>query len=138
MVEVIKFDFKTFNNVKDTSDYKNKIHDIRKKIDSKKDMLDWYDVDTCITENEVKRIKKVGKYIRNNADVLIVVGAGGAYLGSKAVIEMFKEYYTMLRGRLEYFAFDPFFIKDSDRETFNTLNEMNCFFGEDLNYQNQL
>ena len=49
---------------------------------------------------------------------------------------MFKEYYTMLRGRLEYFAFDPFFIKDSDRETFNTLNEMNCFFGEDLNYQN--
>ena len=90
---MIKFDFKTFNNVKDTSDYKNKIHDIRKKFDSKKDMLDWYDVDTCITENEVKRIKKVGKYIRNNADVLIVVGAGGAYLGSKAVIEMFKEYF---------------------------------------------
>ena len=90
---MIKFDFKTFNNVKDTSDYKNKIHDIRKTFDSKKDMLDWYDVDTCITENEVKRIKKVGKYIRNNADVLIVVGAGGAYLGSKAVIEMFKEYF---------------------------------------------
>lgn len=54
----------------------------------------------------------------------------------KKMIEMFKEYYTMLRGRLEYFAFDPFFIKDSDRETFNTLNEMNCFFGEDFNYQN--
>ena len=54
----------------------------------------------------------------------------------KKIVEMFKEYYTMLRGRLEYFAFDPFFIKDSDRETFNTLNEMNCFFGADLNYQN--
>ena len=52
------------------------------------------------------------------------------------MINMFKEYYTMLRGRLEYFALDPFFIKDSDRETFNTLDEMNTFFGENNTIEN--
>ena len=57
------------------------------------------------------------------------------YIGTK-MINMFKEYYTMLRGRLEYFALDPFFIKDSDRETFNTLDEMNTFFGENNTIEN--
>ena len=66
---------------------------------------------------EVRAVQEGYGYVNENAFTDVI----------KKIVEMFKEYYTMLRGRLEYFAFDPFFIKDSDRETFNTLNEMNCF-----------
>ena len=43
---------------------------------------------------ELKELIKVAKEIRNNADVLVVVGIGGSYLGAKAVIDMFSGYFS--------------------------------------------
>lgn len=103
---MIKFDFKTFNDVYDTNDYKEKIHDIRKKLDSKKDFLGWYDIDSCITEREISKIKKVSNYINNNAEVFIVIGVGSSYFGSKALIDMFTPYFKKDKLEIIYTGYN--------------------------------
>lgn len=51
------------------------------------DFLGWVTLPTDYDKEEFERIKKAADYIKNNADVLIVIGIGGSYLGARAVIE---------------------------------------------------
>ncbi len=54
------------------------------------DHLGWLDLPAEYDKEEFERIKGAADYIRNNADVLIVIGIGGSYLGARAVIEALK------------------------------------------------
>lgn len=54
------------------------------------DFLGWVDLPTNYDKEEFGRIKKAAEYIKKNADVLIVIGIGGSYLGARAVIEAIK------------------------------------------------
>ncbi|MBR2278502.1 MAG: glucose-6-phosphate isomerase [Eubacterium sp.] len=54
------------------------------------DKLGWVTLPTDYDKDEFERIKTAADYIRNNADVLIVIGIGGSYLGARAVIEAIK------------------------------------------------
>lgn len=54
------------------------------------DFLGWVTLPTDYDKDEFARIKKAAEYIKNNADVLIVIGIGGSYLGARAVIEAVK------------------------------------------------
>lgn len=54
------------------------------------DFLGWIDLPTNYDKEEFDRIKKSAEYIKNNADVLVVIGIGGSYLGARAVIEAVK------------------------------------------------
>ncbi|WP_455493498.1 glucose-6-phosphate isomerase [Eubacterium sp.] len=56
------------------------------------DFLGWIDLPTNYDKEEFDRIKKSAEYIKKNADVLIVIGIGGSYLGARAVIEAVKSY----------------------------------------------
>lgn len=56
------------------------------------DFLGWIDLPTNYDKDEFDRIKKSAEYIKKNADVLIVIGIGGSYLGARAVIEAVKSY----------------------------------------------
>ena len=96
---MLKFDFNTFMNVDGENDYNEKIHDIRKILEKKDEMLDWTSIDTTITPKEFDKIVNVSNYVRKNADVFLVIGIGGSYLGSKAVIDMFKNYFK--RDKIE-------------------------------------
>lgn len=49
--------------------------------------LGWIDLASKIDKEEVKRIHTVAKKIQDSSDVLIVIGIGGSYLGSRACIE---------------------------------------------------
>lgn len=49
------------------------------------DFLGW--VELKIDEEELKRVKSAAKKIRDNSDVLVVIGIGGSYLGARAVID---------------------------------------------------
>ena len=51
------------------------------------DFLGWLNLPNDYDKEEYARLKKVAEKIRNNADVLIVIGIGGSYLGAKACIE---------------------------------------------------
>lgn len=50
------------------------------------DFLGWRDLPAEDVESEVGRIKQLADLIRKKADVLVVIGIGGSYLGAKAVI----------------------------------------------------
>ncbi|MCM1433279.1 MAG: glucose-6-phosphate isomerase [Clostridiales bacterium] len=54
------------------------------------DFLGWVNLPTDYDKEEFDRIKKASEYIKDNADVLIVIGIGGSYLGARAVIEALK------------------------------------------------
>ncbi|MDD3971456.1 MAG: glucose-6-phosphate isomerase, partial [Clostridia bacterium] len=51
------------------------------------DYLGWLDLPNQITTDEIKDIKQTAEKIKNQSDVLIVIGIGGSYLGSRAAIE---------------------------------------------------
>ena len=54
------------------------------------DFLGWLTLPTDYDKEEFERIKKAADYIKNNCDILIVIGIGGSYLGARAVIEALK------------------------------------------------
>ena len=61
------------------------------------DFLGWIDLPTNYDKEEFDRIKKSAEYIKKSADVLIVIGIGGSYLGARAVVEAVKSYnYNLL------------------------------------------
>ena len=51
------------------------------------DFLGWVDLPVDYDKEEFDRIKKAAAKIREDSDVLIVVGIGGSYLGAKAAID---------------------------------------------------
>ncbi len=51
------------------------------------DFLGWVDLPENYDKDEFTRIKKAAEKIKNDSDVLIVIGIGGSYLGAKAAIE---------------------------------------------------
>lgn len=51
------------------------------------DFLGWLDLPTTYDKEEFSRIEKAAEKIKNDSDVLIVVGIGGSYLGARAAIQ---------------------------------------------------
>ena len=54
------------------------------------DFLGWVNLPLNYDKDEFARIKKAAEKIRNNSDVLIVIGIGGSYLGAKAAIDFLR------------------------------------------------
>jgi len=71
--------------------WKEKVSEGHKKIHQKtgegSDFLGWVDLPINYDKEEFARIKLAAEKIRNDSDILIVIGIGGSYLGSKAVVE---------------------------------------------------
>ena len=57
------------------------------------DFLGWLDLPVNYDKEEFARIKEAAKKIREDSDVLLVVGIGGSYLGARAVVEAVKGLY---------------------------------------------
>lgn len=78
-------------------DYQSKVselhHQILNKTGKGNDYLGWVDWPFEYDKEEFVRIKKAGEKIRQQADVLLVCGIGGSYLGSKAAVEMINGHY---------------------------------------------
>lgn len=54
------------------------------------DFLGWVDLPVNYDKEEFARIKKAADKIKNDSDILIVIGIGGSYLGARAAIEFLK------------------------------------------------
>lgn len=54
------------------------------------DFLGWLSLPGDYDREEAERIKKSAEWIKNNAQVLIVIGIGGSYLGARAAIELLR------------------------------------------------
>ena len=57
------------------------------------DFLGWVDLPENYDREEFARIKKAAEKIKNDTDVLVVIGIGGSYLGARAAIEFLKSHY---------------------------------------------
>ena len=55
-----------------------------------KDFLGWIDLPVNYDKEEFARIKKAAEKIRNDSDILFVIGIGGSYLGARAAIDFVK------------------------------------------------
>lgn len=87
---MIKVNYKnSFINKEEIDKYKEEVIEAHKKLNEKTgegaDFLGW--VDLLLDEDELTRVKKSADWIKNNSDVLVVIGIGGSYLGARAVIE---------------------------------------------------
>ena len=54
------------------------------------DYLGWIDLPVDYDKEEFDRIKAAAKKIREQSDVLVVIGIGGSYLGARAAIEFLR------------------------------------------------
>ena len=79
------------------------------------DFLGWVNLPLDYDKDEFARIKKAADKIRNDTDVLIVIGIGGSYLGARAAIEFLKgPYYNSLRNGAPEIYFSGNSISGSD------------------------
>lgn len=82
---------KTFLIDEELLNWQTKVTEVHKKIHEKTgigaDFLGWLDLPTNYDKEEFARIKLAADKIRNDSQVLIVIGIGGSYLGARAVIE---------------------------------------------------
>jgi len=90
---MIKFEHSSAscNNLLDYSARVAQIHEtLVNKTGLGNDYLGWVDWPVSYDKDEFNLVKKLAKEIRGEADVFVVCGIGGSYLGSRAAIEMIQ------------------------------------------------
>ena len=90
----IKFDYsnaKDFIRDHEIDMIEKQVADAKEYLLSRKgpgnDFLGWIDLPVDYDKEEFARIKKAAEKTKSDSDVLVVIGIGGSYLGSRAVIE---------------------------------------------------
>lgn len=90
----VTFDYskvKCFVSDSEIEKMKRTTEDAKKLLLSKEgagnDFLGWIDLPINYDRDEFKRIKEAANKIKNDSDVLLVIGIGGSYLGARAAIE---------------------------------------------------
>jgi glucose-6-phosphate isomerase len=80
--------------------YKNEISKHIDALNSKtgkgNDFLGWMNLPSAITEEELARVEKSANFFKANTEIVVVIGIGGSYLGSKAVIEALSHTFSHL------------------------------------------
>lgn len=82
---------------------KDKVYEAHDMLENKtgagSNMLGWLKLAENRDDEEIERIKKAAAKIQKQADVFIVVGIGGSYLGAKAIIDIFSNSFSNLQSR---------------------------------------
>lgn len=78
-----------------------KIHnELQDKKNDEKEFLGWLELPINYDKKEFERIKKVAEKIKDDSEILVVIGIGGSYLGARAVIESLTHtFYNNLEKR---------------------------------------
>ena len=94
---MIKFDASHAMLTEDIMSYEEEVKRIHKMIHEKtgagNDFLGWVDWINKYDKDEFQRIKEVANAVKDRAEVLLVCGIGGSYLGARAAIEMIQGLY---------------------------------------------
>ncbi len=91
---MIKLDYSNADLQESFADYQPKVNELHEQLKNKtckgNDYVGWLDWPVNYDKEEFARIKEVAAEIRENADVLLVCGIGGSYLGARSAVEMMK------------------------------------------------
>lgn len=106
---MISFDFHKYMgkyiNKDDKVVYLEKAKEIKNRfIDG--DLSYWNKLDTFVSKKELIKIINITDYIKENCDVFVVVGIGGSYMGSKAVIEALSPMYNRKHPEIIFLGTD--------------------------------
>lgn len=63
------------------------------------DFLGWLNLPTSIDEAHLQDIENSAKVLRDNCEVVVVIGIGGSYLGAKAVIDALSNSFDWLQTK---------------------------------------
>lgn len=100
---MIKFDFETYLegevNTETFIAYSNSVDRARNDFLRENNMNDWYQFDMLFSEEEMMDIERTADYVRRRAELFIVIGVGGSYLGAKGIIDALTPYFK--RGNPE-------------------------------------
>ncbi|MBS9776439.1 MAG: glucose-6-phosphate isomerase [Fusobacterium sp.] len=90
----ISLDYSKISNFiseKEIEEIKSEVMEAARKLEEKtgegNDFLGWLDLPINYDKEEFERIKECAEKIKNDSEVLVVIGIGGSYLGARAVIE---------------------------------------------------
>lgn len=61
------------------------------------DFLGWLNLPTSIDEAHLADVENTAKILRDNCEVIVVIGIGGSYLGAKAVIDALSNSFDWLQ-----------------------------------------
>ena len=91
---MIKVDVSNVISESEIAKYSDKVTKINKMINEKtgagNDYLGWVDWPVEYDKEELERLLKDAKYVRDNFDVLVVAGIGGSYLGARSALDALK------------------------------------------------
>ncbi len=98
----------------------NAVHEeLTQKTGLGNDFLGWVTLPTDYDKEELQRMKKAAEKIKNDSDILIVIGIGGSYLGARAAIEVLQSpFYNNLKKDTP----DIYFVGNNISPTY--LNEV--------------
>lgn len=75
------------------NDYKEIVHTLHNKLEQSTDMTGWLHYPELNHENLLNEIETIASEIREQADVLIVIGVGGSFLGARAILDALTPYF---------------------------------------------
>lgn len=94
---MMKFNEKHGLLKEEINSYQSKVSELHKVIHEKtgagNDYLGWVDWPVNYDKEEFNRILEVASKVKSKAEVLVVCGIGGSYLGARAAIEMIQGLY---------------------------------------------
>ena len=103
----MNFNFSTYNKKyitqNEINEYEEKNLNIKKML-TDEELSHWLNVNTYVTNEEIARIKEVAQEIKKICEVFIVIGIGGSYMGSKAVIEALSPIYNKNKPEIIFFG----------------------------------
>jgi len=80
----------------------NHIKAIHEKTGKGADFLGWVDLPSKVKHEEIEKIEKIAKSLKDKIEILIVIGIGGSYLGAKSVIDALSTNFRHLQKNSEY------------------------------------
>ena len=92
------------------------------------DFLGWLDLPSDISKKLIGEIEETAYYLRRKSDVIVVVGIGGSYLGSRAVIEALQDSFKFLHKKKRRYPMIVFagqnISEDYHAELINALDRL--------------
>ncbi len=74
------------------------ISSLNEKTGAGNDFLGWLDLPSNISEDQINSIEEVAASLREKAEIIVVVGIGGSYLGAKSIISAMSHNFDKFRG----------------------------------------
>lgn len=66
------------------------------------DFLGWVNLPSSFSDNDLKEIKLSAEKLASKTDVIVVIGIGGSYLGTRAVSEALSHSFLSLKGKRKH------------------------------------